>query len=111
MEELLKLSQIKITKAVDHLLLGKTIGMIQNISKNKDKLSSISKRNNKNLKVPSQRKRRRSLRKRRRQDPQVEIFSMLMSMMALPLTKTLNSVLLQNLMPKKWTVTITKNKK
>ena len=113
MEELFQLFQIKITKVVnqDLLMVVKKIGRIQNILKSKDKLSSNSKKNKKNLKVPSQRKRRRSPRKRRSQDPQVEIFSMVKSMMGQQSTNNLNSVLLQNLMPKKWIVTITKNKK
>ena len=104
--------QHKLTRAVDQYLLTGMIGMIRNISKNKDKHSSISKRNKKNLREPShQRRRRRSPRKRRR-DPQVEMFSMLMLMMVPQWTKTLNSVLFQNLTwTKNKTVTITKKQR
>ena len=105
--------QLMVEKAVDRYLLIGMIGMIQNILKNKGRHLLISKRNKKILCKPlEQRKRRRSLRKRRRQEPLVEMFSMLMSMMAPQSINTLASMLLKNLTwMKNKTVTDMKKKK
>ena len=90
--------QHKLTRAVDQCLLTGMIGMIQNISKNKDKHLSISKRNKKNLKLRLVlRKRRRSLKRRKRVESQVVMFLMLTLMTTTQLTITLASTLLKNL--------------
>lgn len=94
MEDKLQLNK----KAVDQYLLIGMTGMIQNTLKNKDKLLSSSKRNRKILRLPmDQRKRRRSLRKRRRLEPPVVMHLMLISMMVKPSINTLASILSKNL--------------
>jgi len=105
--------QLMVEKAVDRYLLIGMIGMIQNILKNKGRHLLISKRNKKILSQPlEQRKRRRSLRKRRSLEPQAEMFSMLMSMMVPQSINILVSMLLKNLTwMKNKTVTDMKKKK
>jgi hypothetical protein len=91
-------SLLLMPKVVDLYLLIGMIGTIQNISKNKGKLLLISKRNKKNLKLTlEQRKRRRSLKRRRRVESQVVMSLMLMLMITIQLTSTLASTLLKNL--------------
>ena len=76
------LRKIKLVIVKDHsLLLTKRTGMIQDTSKNRDKLLLNSRRSRKNSREPLLRKKRRSPRRRRRLDLLVVMFSMLRLMM------------------------------
>ena len=109
------LNQLKLTvlKVADQFHLIGMIGMTLNTSRNKDRLLLNSKRNKRNSKLPTApRKRRRSPRRRRSLDPQVETFLTLTLLRITVKSIRLVSMLSRSLTwTRKTIVTITRKKR